>query len=141
MTFGVFFVDIILLVLTLLALSFGLRLHALLRAGELGRSWQFVVWGVVLLVLREILRLGNQITPIPSFLFIERICDAGFMVLLCFALWRQWSAFDFLQARRRKRTHWNQIAKSIATTSEQESNETKGREGEKEWREQWYRKA
>ncbi len=134
-------VDIILLLLTLLALSFGLRLHALLRAGELGRSWQFIVWGVVLLVLREILRLSHQMSPIPSVLLVERICEAGFMVLLCFALWRQWSAFDFLQARRRKRTHWNQIAKSIAALDEQQAKETGESESEREWREQWYRKA
>lgn len=130
-------IDFFLLILTLLALSFGVRLHALLRAGELGRSWQFVVWGVILLVLREILRLGNHLATIPNLLFIERICEAGFMVLLCFALWRQWSAFDFLQARRKKRTQWDRIAKSISNYNEQKQSEAE----EREWREQWYHKA
>lgn len=134
-------VDGILLVLALLALSFGVRLHALLRTGELGKSWRFIVWGTVLLVLREILRLGDQLTTLPGSVFMERICEAGFMVLLCIALWRQWSAFDFVQSRGRKRVHWNRIAESIAAFNEQQNDETYESEREKEWREQWYRKA
>jgi len=136
-------VDLLLLVLTLLALWYGVRLHALLRAGELGRAWQFIVFGVVLLALREILRLGNQIAPLPGAIFMERIAETGFAVMLCYALWRQWSAFEFLQGRQRKRTQWNRMAKSFETLDEQTSGQPEeGSEvGEKEWREGWYRKV
>ncbi len=135
------FIDIILLIFVLLALSFGVRLYSLLRTGELGRSWQFIVWGVILLVLREILRLGNQLSPIPNFLLFEKVCEAGFAILLCYALWRQWSAFNFLHTRRKKKMQWDKFAKSIASFTEQQVSETKESEAEKEWREQWYRKV
>lgn len=136
-------IDLLLLTLTLLALWFGVRLHALLRTGELGRAWRFIVFGVVLLALRELLRLGDEFVSFPSTIFMERVAEAGFMVLLCYALWRQWSAFEFLHGRQRKRTRWDRVAKSLEAFSEreneqiQESQET----SEREWREQWYRKA
>lgn len=133
--------NFVLLILVLLALSFGVRLYSLLRTGELGKSWQFVVWGVVFLVLREILRVGNLLAPIPEFFILEKICEVGFVTLLCFGLWRQWSTFDFLQARRRKRTHWNQIARSISSMNERQKDETKESEETKEWREEWFRKV
>jgi len=136
-------VDLLLLVLTLVALCFGVRLHALLKTGELGKAWQFVVFGVILLVLRELLRLGNQILPVPGTVFMERVAEGGFMVMLCYALWRQWSAFEFLHGRQRKRARWDRVAKSFEALTErelegaQESQEA----AEREWREQWYRKA
>ncbi len=138
-----FVIDLLLLALTLAALWFGVRLHALLRAGELGRAWQFIVFGVILLTLRELLRLGDQFVPVPGTIFMERVAEAGFMVLLCYALWRQWSAFEFLHGRQRKRTRWDRVAKSFEALNErghqqtQESQET----SEREWHEQWYRKA
>ncbi|MCX7642447.1 MAG: hypothetical protein N2116_01370 [Armatimonadetes bacterium] len=136
-------VDLLLLALTLVALWFGVRLHSLLRAGELGRAWQFIVFGVISLVLKELLRLGNQFMPVPGTVFMERVAEAGFMVLLCYALWRQWSAFEFLHGRQRKRTRWDRVAKSFEALSEREYEQTQeGQETpEKEWREQWYRKA
>lgn len=136
-------VDLLLLALTLVALCFGVRLHALLKTGELGKAWQFVVFGVILLVLRELLRLGNQILPVLGTVFMERVAEAGFMVMLCYALWRQWSAFEFLHGRQRKRARWDRVAKSFEALTEreiegaQESQEA----AEREWREQWYRKA
>lgn len=136
-------VDLILLALTLLALWFGVRLHALLRTGELGRAWQFIVFGVILLVLRELLRLGDQFLPVPGGIFMERVAEAGFAVFLCYALWRQWSAFEFLHGRQRKRARWDRVAKSFEAFGKvefeqiQESQETT----EREWHEQWYRKA
>lgn len=135
-------VDLLLLTLTLLALWYGVRLHALLRAGELGKAWRFVVFGVVLLTLREILRLSNQITFIPGVAFMERVAESGFMVMLCYALWRQWSAFEFLQGRQRKQVQWNLITKSLEglngrPISQEESQEAE----EKEWREQWHHRA
>ncbi len=149
------FVDILLLMLTLLALWYGVRLHQLLRAGELGRAWQFIVFGVILLTLRELLRLSNQLLSVPSAPFLERVVEAGFMVLLCYALWRQWSAFDFLRGRTRKKPQWQRVAQSFAAANEQQPTETLApssaesaseqnpsqEAAEKEWREQWYRKA
>lgn len=135
-------VDLLLLTLTLLALWYGVRLHSLLRAGELGKAWQFVVFGVVLLTLREILRLSNQITSVPGVAFMERVAESGFMVMLCYALWRQWSAFEFLQGRQRKQVQWNLIAKSLeGLNGEPISQEESQEEAEKEWREQWHQRA
>lgn len=134
--------DLLLLTLTLLALWYGVRLHSLLRAGELGKAWQFVVFGVVLLILREILRLSNQITSVPGVAFMERVAESGFMVMLCYALWRQWSAFEFLQGRQRKQVQWNLIAKSLkGMNGEPISQEESQEEAEKEWREQWHQRA
>ncbi|MCS7187460.1 MAG: hypothetical protein RMK89_10975, partial [Armatimonadota bacterium] len=95
------------------------------------------------LVLRELLRLSDQFLPVPGTIFMERVAEAGFMVLLCYALWRQWSAFEFLHGRQRKRTRWDRVAKSFEVLSEREYEQTQeGQEtAEKEWREQWYRKA
>ncbi len=136
-------VDLLLLALTLLALWFGVHLHALLRAGELGRAWQFIVFGVILLALKELLRLGDQFFPVPKTVFMERVAEAGFMVLLCYALWRQWSAFEFLHGRHRKRARWDRVAKSFEALNERKLEQTQGsgETTEKEWKEQWYRKA
>lgn len=136
-------VDLLLLALTLVALWFGVHLHALLRAGELGRAWQFIVFGVILLALRELLRLGDQFVPISGTIFMERVAEAGFMVLLCYALWRQWSAFEFLHGRQRKRTRWDRVVKSFEASNRHELEETQESQEttEREWREQWYRKA
>lgn len=135
-------VDLLLLTLTLLALWYGVRLHALLRAGELGKAWQFVVFGVVLLTLREILRLSNQITSIPGVAFMERVTESGFMVMLCYALWRQWAAFEFLQGRQRKQVQWNLITKSLEGLDGRPISQEGNQEAEeKEWREQWRHKA
>ncbi|MGQ9463743.1 MAG: hypothetical protein ACUVTP_11165 [Candidatus Fervidibacter sp.] len=132
-------VDLLLLTLTLLALWYGVRLHSLLRAGELGKAWQFVVFGVVLLALREILRLSNQITFIPGVALMERVAESGFMVMLCYALWRQWSAFEFLQGRQRKQVQWNLIAKSLEGLNGRPISQEEVQEAvEKEWREQWH---
>ncbi|MFA0752586.1 MAG: hypothetical protein IMHGJWDQ_000340 [Candidatus Fervidibacter sp.] len=127
-------VEMMLLLLTLLALWWGVRLHALLRAGELGRSWQFIVLGVLLLMLRELLRLGNQLIGVPFAAFWERIAEAGFMVMLCYALWRQWNAFTFMHGRRKK-VNWQRIAQSFEAAPEEQKTPTQ------EGHEQWYRKA
>lgn len=136
-------IDLLLLTLTLLALWFGVRLHALLRTGELGRAWRFIVFGVVLLALRELLRLGDEFVSFPSTIFMERVAEAGFMVLLCYALWRQWSAFEFLHGRQRKRARWDRVAKSHEAFNERENEQIQEIQetSERGWREQWYRKA
>lgn len=134
-------VDLLLLFLTLLALWYGVHLHALLRAGELGRAWQFVVFGVVLLVLREILRLGNEIALFPNTIFMERIAETGFMAMLCYALWKQWSAFEFLLGRQKKQVRWSQAAKGFETSSDYPSGDAEEKEvGKEGWHEQWYHK-
>ncbi|GBC98794.1 hypothetical protein HRbin17_01308 [bacterium HR17] len=106
-------VDGLLLVLTLVALWFGVRLHALLRTGEVGYAWRFVVLGTLLLVLKELVRLGDQLGSIPWLPIWERIAEAGFLVMLCYALWRQWAAFDFRQRSRTRYSAWAQRAAQL----------------------------
>ncbi|MCS7223778.1 MAG: hypothetical protein NZ959_04380 [Armatimonadetes bacterium] len=102
-------VSMVLLALTLLALWLGVRLYQLLRTGELGRVWRLIVFGVVLLTFREILRLGDQLHSVPGLMVFERTAETGFMALMCYALWKQWLTFDglqrgrWLQAKRQQR--------------------------------------
>lgn len=124
-------VDALLLGLTLLALWYGVRLHSLLRTGEVGQAWRFVVLGIVLLVLKELIRLGDQLGTVHWLPLWERIAEAGFMVLLCYALWRQWAAFDFRQHRRPRRPLW---LPSRSPEGEQETREKEATEGEWQWR-------
>ncbi len=110
--------DGILLALTLTALWLGVRLYKLLRTGELGRIWRFIIFGVVLLTFREILRLGDQIQAVPGLTTLERIAETGFMALMCYALWRQWLTFDLLQASRWKQ---HRLSRANAANKEKET--------------------
>lgn len=123
--------DGLLLGLTLLALWYGVRLHALLRTGEVGQAWRFVVLGILLLMLKDLLRLGDQLGIVHWLPLWERIAEAGFMVLLCYALWRQWAAFDFRQHRRPRRPLWLPPEPSDIG---QETTEKETAEGEWQWR-------
>lgn len=142
-------VDLLLITLTLIALWFGVRLHQLLRTGELGRAWQFVVLGIFFLTLRELLHFARQLTGDAIRLpFLERVVEGGFLVCLCYALWRQWSAFEFLHGRTTKKTQWNRIAQSLQAAQNPTPAEAAEQQGdnppdlsEKEWQERWYRKA
>ncbi|MFA0757611.1 MAG: hypothetical protein KEFWMYNX_000227 [Candidatus Fervidibacter sp.] len=125
--------DGLLLALTLLALGLGMRLYALLRAGEVGQAWRFVILGIILLMLKDFLRLGDQLGIVHRLPLWERIAEAGFLVLLCYALWRQWVAFDFRQRRRPRRPLW---LPSEPPEGEQEAAEKEATEGEWRWRSQ-----
>ncbi len=127
--------DLLLLGLTLTALFYCLRLHALLRAGELGRAWRFIIIGIALLALRELFRLSVQLYPLSFAPILERMAEGGFMALLCYALWRQWTAFDFLQRGRPKRVHWSRLAQTDNKPSPSESTTSGSEEERKErWR-------
>lgn len=125
-------VELLLLGLSLIALFYTFRLHTLLGAGELGRSWRFILFGIVFLTLRELFRLGDQLHSLPFALILERILEAGFMVLLCYALWRQWTAFDFLQRGRLKRVQWSRLAQTANNLSPPESPTSESGEERKE---------
>lgn len=131
MTWLCLIVDGVLLVLTLVALWYGVRLHALLRTGEVGQAWRFVVLGTVLLVLKELVRLGDQLGTVPWLPIWERLAEAGFMVLLCYALWRQWAAFDF-----RLRTRVRRFARTrpAPPLSGEEAADTTAEEWQRRWR-------
>lgn len=128
--------DIALLLLNLLAFLYGMRLYYLLRTGELGKAWLFIIFGVVFLLILAVMRIGKWLIGLPIPTVGERLIEMGFLTMLCYALWRQWSAFHFSQRERWKRIDWSRLALSADNQSSSqkrfETEEEKGEQGQ-EW--------